>query len=175
MDVRAATIPEVKILTPRLLSDERGFFSGTYRVARFAEAAGTMAVFVQDNQSLSRDRGIVRGLHFQTDPSAQGKLIHILRGAIIDVAVDIRQKSPPFGRHVVAEISARNWSQIWITAGFARGFCTLEPFTRVVYKTTACYDLACDKGPRWNDPARAIAWPVGEADAILAELPAYFT
>jgi len=166
--VVSLAIPEVKLVTPPIYRDERGFFSETYNSDALAEA-GIDAVFVQDNQSLSRAKGVLRGLHFQIEPQAQGKLVRVVRGAIFDVAVDIRPGSPTFGQHVTAILSAANWSQLWIPVGFAHGFCTLEPDTEVVYKVTAPYAPASERGIAFDDPDLAIAWPVARGEAILSE------
>jgi dTDP-4-dehydrorhamnose 3,5-epimerase len=176
-------IPEVKIIEPVRHGDARGFFSETYNGRAFAEA-GLRLDFVQDNHSLSAARGTVRGLHFQVPPYAQAKLVRVVRGAIFDVAVDIRRGSPSFGRHVSATISAEAWNQILVPVGFAHGFCTLEPNTEVVYKVTSYYSREHDKGLLWNDPALAIPWPVEAGEAALSakdaalprfdELPEYF-
>lgn len=185
MEMHALAIPEVKLIKPRIFRDARGFFSETWNARTLAETAGITETFVQDNHSLSVDKGVVRGLHFQIPPMAQDKLVRVVRGAILDVAVDIRRGSPTYGRHVSAVISAANWTQIWVPKGFAHGFCTLEPDTEVIYKTTAPYAPEHDKGLSWNDPALGIDWPVS-ADAavlsakdrvqpLLADLPAYFT
>lgn len=163
----ALAIPEVILITPAKFGDDRGFFSETYNAQAF-RAAGIDATFVQDNQSLSRQKGVVRGLHFQKPPHAQGKLIRVVRGRILDVAVDIRIGSPTFGRHVSAELSADNWQQLWVPAGFAHAFCTLEVDTEVVYKVTDYYAPECDAGILWNDPDLAIDWPVDDADAVLS-------
>jgi dTDP-4-dehydrorhamnose 3,5-epimerase len=136
MEIEPLSIPEVKIIRPRTFCDERGYFSETYNQRAFAEV-GIFDVFVQDNQSFSEPGGIIRGLHFQIPPLAQAKLVQELRGSILDVAVDLRCGSPIFGRHVSAEISARDWNQILVPVGFAHGFCTLEPDTEVFYKVTA--------------------------------------
>ena len=185
MDVRALAIPEIKLITPKIHRDGRGFFSETYNARTLADAAGIEAVFVQDNHSLSVDSGVVRGLHFQTAPRAQDKLVRVVRGAIFDVAVDIRRGSPTFGQHVSAVISAENWAQLWVPKGFAHGYCTLETDTEVIYKVTDTYAPDCDKGLAWDDPALGIVWPVAAKDAILspkdlkhprlAELPVYFS
>lgn len=183
MDVRATAIEDVKLITPKRHGDARGFFSETYNARAFA-AAGIDAAFVQDNHSLSAQKGVVRGLHFQIAPHVQGKLVRVVRGAILDVAVDIRAGSPTFGRHVAVELSAENWQQLWIPAGFAHGFCTLMSDTEVVYKVTGFYAPECDKGLAWDDPELGIDWPV-DADAVtlsekdrahprLTDLPAYF-
>lgn len=183
MDVQALRIPDVKLLTPRRFKDARGFFSETFN-ARIAKAAGLPETFVQDNHSLSLAKGVVRGLHFQIAPHAQGKLVRVTRGAVLDVAVDIRRGSPTYGQHVSAVLSADNWAQLWIPVGFAHAFCTLEPDTEFLYKVTDYYAPECDRGVRWNDPALGITWPIAESEAIvsdkdarnptLAELPAYF-
>ncbi len=168
MLVESLAIPDVKRIVPRIFRDDRGFFSETYSQRALAEA-GLDVTFVQDNQSLSRAKGVVRGLHFQTLPHAQGKLVRVTRGAIYDVAVDLRQGSPTFGQHVGAELSAENWAQLWVPAGFAHGFCTLEPDTEVIYKVTDYYAPECDSGIAWDDPALAINWPIAPGEAVLSE------
>lgn len=168
LDVKPLAISEVKLVTPPIFRDARGFFSETYNQAALA-AAGIDAVFVQDNQSLSRARGVIRGLHYQLEPHAQGKLVRVVRGSILDVAVDIRHGSPTFGRHVSAVLSAENWAQLWVPAGFAHGFCTLEPDTEVIYKVTDLYAPECDRGIAFDDPALAIAWPVAAGEAVLSD------
>lgn len=183
MKVERLAIPDVLLIEPKRFGDSRGFFSEVWSRKALAEA-GLDTDFVQDNHSLSREVGVVRGLHFQTPPSAQGKLVRVVRGAILDVAVDIRRGSATYGRHVSAVLSAENWRQLWVPRGFAHGFCTLEPDTEVIYKVDAYYDRAADKGLLWNDPALGIEWPVEAAKAVLsdkdrvqpplAELPAYF-
>lgn len=157
-----------RLLAPVRHGDRRGFFSETWSRAAFA-AAGIDCDFVQDNHSLSRVRGTVRGLHFQTPPFGQAKLVRVARGAILDVAVDIRRGSPSFGRHVAVELSARNWHQLFVPEGFAHGFCTLEPDTEVLYKVSAPYAPDHDKGLLWNDPALAIDWPVEADDAMVSD------
>ncbi len=184
MQVERLAIPDVVRITPKKFGDERGFFSEVYNAATLASVAGIRESFVQDNHSLSRAKGVVRGLHFQTPPFAQGKLVRVTRGAILDVAVDLRHGSATFGQHVVAEISAENWAQLWIPSGFAHGFCTLEADTEVIYKVTAAFSPEHDKGVRWNDPAFGIDWPVDETNVTLsdkdqqqpmfADLPEYF-
>jgi len=184
MQVEALALEEVKLLTPKIFRDERGFFSETYS-RKALVAAGIDRTFVQDNQSLSRAKGVLRGLHFQIAPHAQGKLVRVTRGAIFDVAVDIRQGSPSFGRHVSAILSADNWSQLWVPEGFAHGFCTLEPDTEVIYKVTDFYAPECDRGLAWDDPDLGIACPLSGSQVILSDrdrqhprlrdLPAHFT
>jgi len=171
------------LIAPKKFTDERGFFSETYKKKELAEA-GFNKVFVQDNHSLSTQKGVIRGLHFQTPPHAQDKLVRVVRGSILDVAVDIRKGSPTFGRHVAVELSAKNWRQLFVPVGFAHGFCTLEPNTEVVYKVSSYYSPECDKGLASNDPELGIDWPVtssmvilSEKDKVhpkLSELPDYF-
>jgi dTDP-4-dehydrorhamnose 3,5-epimerase len=162
MQVEDAPIPAVKIVTPKKHGDARGFFSEVYsRVAW--DNAGLDLTFVQDNHSLSTATGTLRGLHFQTPPFAQAKLLRVARGRVLDVAVDIRRSSPTFGQHVAIELSAENWRQLLIPIGFAHGFITLEPDVEVLYKTTAPYSAAHDRGLAWDDPDIGIDWrtPVG--------------
>jgi dTDP-4-dehydrorhamnose 3,5-epimerase len=168
MRVQALEIPDVKLVTPKRHYDERGFFSETYN-RRDLAGFGIEAEFVQDNHSYSAAKGVVRGLHFQVSPHAQGKLVRVARGAIFDVALDIRGGSPTYGRHVSAVLTEKNWALIWIPIGFAHGFCTLEPNTEVLYKTTDYYSLECSRGIAWDDPALGIAWPVSPGAAILSE------
>ena len=183
LTVESLAIPEVRILRPQRHGDARGFFSETWSRQALA-AAGIAIDFVQDNHAYSAAPGTVRGLHFQTPPFAQAKLVRVVRGAIFEVAVDIRVGSPTYGRHVSAVISAEGWNQILLPVGFAHGLATLEPDTEVLYKVSAPYAPAHDKGLLWNDPALGIDWPVAEAAAIvsekdraqprLTELPAWF-
>ena len=156
MNIQRLTVPDVLLIEPKKFGDARGFFSEVWSRRALAEV-GLDADFVQDNHSLSTEAGVVRGLHFQKAPSAQGKLVRVVRGAILDVAVDIRVGSPTFGRHVSAVLSADNANQICVPKGFAHGFCTLEPDTEVFYKTTAYYapasasarrDQTSEKNPR---------------------------
>lgn len=168
MVVERLGIADVLLLTPPKFGDERGFFSETFNTSREA-AAGITGSFVQDNQSLSRTMGTVRGLHCQVGPNAQGKLIRCTRGAIFDVAVDARRGSPSYGQHVAAILSAENWSQLWLPPGFLHGFCTIEPDTEVIYKVTAPYDRAGERGVSWDDPTLAIAWPIAPEKAFLSE------
>ena len=170
MDVRPLSdrMPEVRVLQPARHGDDRGFFSETYNRAALA-AAGIADDFVQDNHVLSRRKGTVRGLHFQIPPHAQAKLVRVPRGAIFDVAVDIRADSSTYGWHVSAIISAEEWNQIYIPVGFAHGLVTLEPDTEVIYKVSGHYAPEHDRGILWNDPALGIDWPVSEAEALLSE------
>ena len=168
MKIERLTIPDLILLTPPRFSDERGFFSEVFNVARFAEA-GIDTPFIQDNQSLSRERGVVRGLHCQVAPHAQGKLVRCTRGAIWDVAVDARRGSPTFGQWAEAELSAVNGARLWVPPGFLHGFCTLEADTEVIYKVTAGYDRASERGVAWDDPNLALPWPVSVGDAVLSD------
>jgi dTDP-4-dehydrorhamnose 3,5-epimerase len=146
------------LLTPKKIGDERGFFSETYNERLVSPLIGAQR-FVQDNHSLSKPAGTLRGLHFQIEPMAQGKLVRVTRGAVFDVAVDLRRASPTFGRHVAVTLSAENWRQFWIPVGFAHCFCTLEPDTEVVYKVTQYYAPECDRGLAFDDPTLGIDWP----------------
>lgn len=167
MDITRLAIPDVLVLTPPKFADHRGFLSETFRTNGMA-AFGVDFPWLQENHSHSTKTGTVRALHFQAGP-AQAKLVRVLRGAIFDVAVDIRRGSPTYGKHVSAVLSADNWTQIYVPAGFAHGFCTLEPETAITYKTSAYWDPALEGGLRWNDPDFGIDWPVKPADAILSE------
>ncbi len=168
MEVVATAIPEVRIIRPVKHLDGRGFFSETYK-RRELEDAGISIQFVQDNHSLSVTKGVVRGLHYQLPPFAQDKLIRVVRGAIFDVAVDLRRRSSTFGRHVSAVLSADNWDQILVPQGFAHGVATLEPDTEILYKVSAYYSPGSERGIFWADPELAIEWPVLPAEAIVSE------
>ena len=183
MQIIPTAIPEVKEVRPVRHGDARGFFSEIFRDDALRRHGIEMA-FVQENHSLSVDRGVIRGLHFQIPPMAQAKLVRAAAGAILDIAVDIRTGSPTYGRHVAVVLSAAEGNQLFVPEGFAHGFCTVEPNTEVIYKVNRYYSPEHDRGMRWNDPALGIAWPVGEAEAVLsdkdrrqpvlAELPALF-
>jgi dTDP-4-dehydrorhamnose 3,5-epimerase len=182
--VESLAIPEVKLVTPRKFGDARGFFSETWQQERFA-AAEIPGPFVQDNHVLSTQRGVVRGLHLQVPPHAQGKLVRVLRGAIWDVAVDVRHGSPTYAKWVAAELSAENWHQLWVPVGFLHGYCTLSEITEVFYKVSGPYDRAAERGVLWNDPDLALPWPVASQDALqsdkdtmlprLKDCPAWFS
>ena len=169
MQLTPTEIPAIKILTPKKFGDHRGFFSETFSQKTFRELVGADVQFVQDNQSLSVEKGVVRGMHYQLPPMAQDKLVRVTRGAILDVALDIRRGSPTFGKHVVAVISAENWRQIFIPVGFAHGFVTLEPNTEVLYKVSNYYSPRDERGIRWNDPALRIDWGISESAAVMSE------
>ncbi len=168
MKIERLSIPDVLLLTPPRFADARGFFSETFNAAR-AREAGIAGEFIQDNHSFSAARFTIRGLHCQIAPHVQGKLVRCVRGAIFDVAVDLRPGSPSFGRHVSAELSAENWRQLWIPGGFLHGFCTLEPDSEVIYKVTAPYDRAAERGVIWNDPTLAIPWPAPAEAVVLSD------
>ena len=168
LSVEETAIPAVKIVTPKKFGDHRGFFSETWNRAAFAEA-GLDLDFVQDNQSLSAPVGTLRGLHFQSPPFAQDKLVRVTRGRILDVAVDIRASSPTFGKHVAVELSAENWKQLLVPVGFAHGFVTLEPDTEVLYKVTAPYAPQNDRGLAFDDPALGIDWRLPLSGLTLSD------
>ena len=168
MKVETFDIAGPVAITPDKFGDARGFFSETWNSARF-EAAGIAGPFVQDNQSLSRDAGVLRGLHCQIGPNAQGKLVRCIRGAIWDVAVDARRSSPTFGQWIGVELSAENWKQLWVPVGFLHGFCTTAPDTEVIYKVTKLWDRDAERGAVWDDPTLAIPWPVPSTGAILSD------
>ncbi|WP_186417736.1 dTDP-4-dehydrorhamnose 3,5-epimerase [Bosea sp. CS1GBMeth4] len=160
-------IPAVVLIRPRKFGDARGYFMETWNLEAFA-AAGIGAAFVQDNQSLSAARGVVRGLHFQAPPAPQAKLVRVLRGAIFDVAVDIRAGSPSYGRWCAATLTAEGAEQIFVPRGFAHGFCTLEPDTEVAYKVDGPYAPETEGGLVWNDARLSIDWPVAPGEAQLS-------
>ena len=151
-------IPEVLLVEPRVFGDARGFFLESFRQDLFDEATGTHHEFLQDNHSHS-SRGVLRGLHYQLPPHAQGKLVRVITGAVFDVAVDVRRGSPTFGQWVGAELTAENHRQLWIPPGFAHGFLVLSETADFVYKTTAYYAPQSDRGILWNDSDIGIAWP----------------
>lgn len=158
MQVERLRLPEVILLTPRRFTDDRGWFSETYNQRAVDEALGSTVRFVQDNHSRSA-KGVLRGLHYQLPPHAQGKLVRVLRGAVLDVAVDVRRSSPTFGQWVSAELTEENQAQLWIPAGFAHGFLSLADGTEVLYKTTDFWAPAAERSIRWDDPALALPWP----------------
>ena len=159
MQVNDLGLGGVLEIIPKKFGDQRGFFSETYQRQRFIDA-GIPHDWMQDNQSFSAEKGVLRGLHFQIAPQAQDKLIRVLRGAIFDVAVDIRPGSPTLGKWVSCVLTAEKFNQLLIPKGFAHGFLTLEPNVEVLYKVTAPYAPDCDRGIAWNDPAIGIDWPL---------------
>ena len=168
MRIEDTALAGLRIITPTRLEDPRGFFSEVYNRRALSEA-GLNVEFVQDNHSLSLAAGTIRGLHFQTEPFAQAKLVRVTKGRVLDVAVDLRASSPTFGQHVAVELSAENWRQLFVPAGFAHGFCTIESGSEVLYKVTAHYSRDHDYGLAWDDPALAIAWPVAPEAALLSD------
>ena len=168
VEVKELELAGVYEITPQRFGDDRGFFSETYSAPDLA-AAGIDLIFVQDNHSLSRAAGVLRGLHYQLPPFAQDKLVRVVHGAIFDVAVDIRKNSPTFGRWLGLEVSAEKWNQILVPRGFAHGFVTLVPDTEVVYKVTERYAPEYDRSIRFDDPAIGIDWPVPAAGITLSD------
>lgn len=168
MKIETTSLNGPTIITPSRFGDHRGFFSQTF-VSQSLIDAGIPDQWMQDNHSFSSERGVVRGLHWQSPPFAQAKLVRVTRGAILDVIVDIRQGSPTYGRHLGVELSAENWRQLYVPIGFAHGFCTLTDETEVLYKVSAGYSPAHEGGVSWADPALAIEWPVAEGQAVLSE------
>jgi dTDP-4-dehydrorhamnose 3,5-epimerase len=183
LDVSALPLSGACVIHTSRLQDERGYFAETYAQQDFFDA-GICCTFVQDNQSCSKILGTIRGLHFQSPPYSQAKLVRVLHGAILDVIVDLRRSSPTYGKHAAVELSEDNQDQLFVPAGFAHGFCTLKPDTEVAYKVDAFYAAAHDHGLNWADPALQIRWPVKQNDAVLsdkdrkhpalASLPVYF-
>jgi dTDP-4-dehydrorhamnose 3,5-epimerase len=166
--VEDVAIAGVKLITPPRFNDPRGFFSETWNQGRFAEE-GIAGPFIQDNHAVSTESGVLRGLHCQIGHNAQGKLVRCVRGAIYDVAVDVRWGSPTFGKYIGVELSARNWMQIWVPVGFLHAYCALTTETEVIYKVTGAYDKAAERGVIWNDPDIGIKWPVSADKAILSD------
>ena len=166
--VEKTALDGVLVIVPARHGDDRGFFSETYHRAAFREI-GVDCDFMQDNHSLSRVPGTIRGLHFQIAPFGQAKLVRVVRGAIFDAVVDIRRSSPTYGVSCAVTLSAENGAQFFVPAGFAHGFCTLESDTEVFYKVDAPYSREHERGLRWNDPALAIDWPMPESGATVLE------
>ena len=167
IEVRSLAIPDVKVIRTARRRDARGYFCEVFQRSAFAEK-GIPHDFLQDNQSCSEQIGTVRGLHFQRSPFAQAKLVRVLRGAILDVAVDLRRLSPTFGRHVSVKLDSESDEQLLVPKGFAHGFCTLEPQTTVFYKVDEVYSPDHDAGIYWADPELAIEWPVRASAAQLS-------
>jgi dTDP-4-dehydrorhamnose 3,5-epimerase len=168
MRITTLDLPDLKVIVPACFEDRRGFFSELYSANALKEA-GISETFVQDNFSFSAKAGTVRGLHFQSPPHAQAKLVRVSHGRVLDVAVDLRRLSPTYGRYAATELSRDNWAQLYIPAGFAHGFCTLEPDTEVVYKVSQPYAPDAECGVLWSDPELAIEWPVNREDAVLSD------
>ncbi|MFI4919652.1 MAG: dTDP-4-dehydrorhamnose 3,5-epimerase [Legionellales bacterium] len=157
MQATRLAIPEVVLFTPKFFGDERGFFFESFNQAAFEEATGIKRTFIQDNHSKSQ-RGVLRGLHYQLDPMAQGKLVRVVQGEVFDVAVDIRRNSPTFGQWVGEILSAENKNQLWVPEGFAHGFVTLSETAEFLYKTTNVYAPTHERSILWNDLDLAIDW-----------------
>lgn len=169
MQAIATALPEVLILEPKVFGDARGFFMESWSEPKFREATGSDLRFVQDNHSRS-SRGVLRGLHFQREPHAQGKLVRCTAGAVFDVAVDVRRSSPRFGQWVGVELTGENHRQLWIPPGFAHGFLVLSDSADFLYKTTDLYAPQAEGSVRWDDPAIGIQWPdVGMAPALAGK------
>ena len=182
MQIETVAIPGLLILTPDIYTDERGWFMESFQAKRYQEILGSDIQFVQDNLSQSK-KGVLRGLHYQAPPFAQGKLVSVMRGRVLDVAVDIRFGSPTFGAHVVVELSAENRKQLWIPVGFAHGFVSLEEGTLFSYKCTNVYSREHDRGVLWNDPSLGIEWGIDDPvvstkdkqHPLLKDIPQEFT
>lgn len=184
MEIRSFELDGPLEIVPRKIEDERGYFSETFRLNKFEESSGG-SPFVQDNQSLSVRTGTIRGIHFQSHPAAQGKLVRCLAGRLLDVAVDLRADSPTYGRWISVILSPDQINQLWVPVGFGHGFCTLEPNTVINYRVTNYYSPEHDHGLAWDDPVVAIDWP-DAADPetlsardrnhpLLSDLPSYFS
>lgn len=168
MKTTPATITDVKLIEPRVFGDARGFFFESYNRQAFQAATGLDVDFVQDNHSKSQ-KGVLRGLHYQLPPKAQGKLVRVVQGEVFDVAVDIRRSSPTFGRWVGEILSAENKKQLWIPPGFAHGFVTLSETAEFLYKTTDYYSPAHERCIRWDDPALGIDWQLDGPPLVSAK------
>jgi dTDP-4-dehydrorhamnose 3,5-epimerase len=182
MLVTKTEIPEVLLVEPRKFGDSRGFFSEVFNAKLLEEHIGPLQ-FVQDNHSLSQKKHTLRGIHFQSPPHAQDKLVRCVRGSILDIAVDLRAGSPTFGKSVIAELSAENWRQLFVPKGFGHAFLTLTENCEVMYKVTDYYAPECDGGIIWNDPDLAVAWGIdvqtqvelSAKDALLPTLSEFST
>ena len=173
MKLTQTDTPDVVIIEPSIFSDERGWFMESFNEQRFHSELTKLGLsipnaFVQDNHSCS-DKGVLRGLHYQIAPYAQGKLVRVTQGSVFDVAVDIRQNSPTFGKWVGVELSAKNNKQLWIPEGFAHGFVALEDNTHFLYKTTNYYSKECERSITWNDSDLAIDWSIPKKDVSLSD------
>ncbi len=183
VNIQRLAFDGIRLITPNRISDSRGYFAEMY-VRRDFATVGIEQEFIQENESRSHAAGTVRGLHFQVPPFAQSKLVRVLRGRILDVVVDLRRSSPSYGKHITVELSEAAGDQLLVPAGFAHGFCTLEPGSTVLYKVDNLYSAAHDRGVHWADPRLAIEWPVSAAEAVISEkdqglpqfcnLPGYF-
>ncbi|MBD8475406.1 dTDP-4-dehydrorhamnose 3,5-epimerase [Pseudomonas sp. CFBP 8770] len=167
MKVIATDLPDVLIIEPKVFGDERGFFYESFNAKAFQEATGVTLPFVQDNHSRSA-RGVLRGLHYQVQ-HAQGKLVRVVTGQVLDVAVDIRRSSPNFGKWVAVELSAQNSRQLWIPPGFAHGFVVQSEYAEFLYKTTDYYDPSSERSIAWDDEQLAIDWQLDTAPSLSAK------
>jgi len=184
MEFRKFAVEGLLEFIPRKIEDERGYFSEVFRLDQFSANAGPVE-FVQENQSLSVRAGTIRGIHFQTHPFAQGKLVRCHAGSLLDVAVDLRHDSPTFGKWIAVTLDAKQNNQLWVPVGFGHAFCTLEPNSVIGYRVTNYYSPQNDLGVAWNDPDIAIDWPdVADPDTLspkdrrqpaLADLPNHFS
>ncbi len=159
MDVEQTDLEDVLVVTPKRFEDHRGYFVESFNASRFEEVVGRKTNFVQDNESKSVETGTVRALHFQRRPYDQGKLVRVVNGSVFDVAVDLRVSSPTYRQHLTVELSAENGRQLWIPAGLAHGFCTLEPDTVIAYKVTNFYNGSADQSLHWRDGDIGVQWP----------------
>ncbi len=169
MNIQRLAIPDVLLITPKKFGDHRGFFMETFNRQTFKDLGGIDIDFVQDNHSRSAQVGTVRALHYQLTPMAQAKLVRVVKGKVLDVAVDVRKSSPTFGRHVSAILDAEQAQMMFVPIGFAHGFVTLEPDTEFVYKVSNYYSPLHERGIAWNDPDLAIDWHIKLAEATLSD------
>lgn len=167
MKLTRLALPDVVLIEPKMFGDARGFFYESFNTEAFQAATGVQHTFVQDNHSRSI-QGVLRGLHYQLPPHAQGKLVRVVRGAVFDVAVDVRASSPTFGKWVGAELTEENHRQLWVPPGFAHGFLVLSEGADFLYKTTDYYDAASERCIAWNDPTVAVQWPIGDMPVTLS-------
>jgi len=169
MEIKTFDIQGPVLVIPRLFRDDRGYFYESFREDKFNEVVGEEIKFVQDNQSHSVERGTVRGLHYQADPHAQGKLVRCLAGSISDIIVDVREGSPTFGQHLSVELTGENHHQLYVPVGFLHGFSTHTPDALVSYKVTNYYAPESDGNVLWNSPVLGLDWGVSKSKAILSE------
>jgi len=169
MEITYFNVKGVCLITPKTLGDERGFFQETYRADLFNEAAGNQISFVQENHALSRKAGIVRGLHYQSPPNAQGKLVSCTAGAVLDVIVDVRRASTTYGEKLSVELSKDSGAQLWIPPGFLHGYISLEDNSEFFYKVTSYYDKETEGAIFWNDSDLNIDWGIDARDAIVSD------
>lgn len=169
MEIRTFDIEGPFLVEPKLFSDDRGYFYESYHAERFNAAAGRVVNFVQDNQSFSATKGTVRGLHYQSPPHAQAKLVRCLSGSIIDIIVDVRTGSPTFGQNIRVELTGENHHQLFVPTGFLHGFSTQEPNSLISYKVTDVYAPDCDGSVMWNSPSLGLDWAVSDGKGLLSQ------